>query len=85
MSVGTIIIAASAAFAFAIAGSALAHNGKAETVTPKFERAIPNIPGKSLVTLEAEYASGAASVPHTCKVRFHLRLCDLGRDRIEGE
>jgi hypothetical protein len=38
MSVGTIIIVASAAFDFAIAGSALAHNGKAETVTPKFER-----------------------------------------------
>jgi len=34
-------------------------------VTPKFERAIPNIPGKSLVTLEVEYAPGAASVPHT--------------------
>ena len=46
-------------------GSALAHNGQAETVTPKFERAIPNIPGKSLVTLEVEYAPGAASVPHT--------------------
>jgi quercetin dioxygenase-like cupin family protein len=65
MSVRTIIIAASAAFAVAIAGSALAHDGKAETVTPKFERAIPNIPGKSLVTLEVEYAPGAASVPHT--------------------
>ncbi|SDJ36209.1 hypothetical protein SAMN05216338_104728 [Bradyrhizobium sp. Rc2d] len=38
MSVGTIIIAASAAFAFAIAGFALAHNGKAETVAPKFEQ-----------------------------------------------
>jgi quercetin dioxygenase-like cupin family protein len=65
MSVRAIIIAASAAFAFAIAGSALAHDDKAETVTPKFERAIPNIPGKSLVTLEVEYAPGAASVPHT--------------------
>ena len=46
-------------------GSALAHNGQAETVTPKFERAIPNIPGESLVTLEAVYAPGAAPVPHT--------------------
>ncbi len=35
MSVGTITIVASAAFAFAIARPALAHNGKAETVTPK--------------------------------------------------
>jgi len=40
-------------------------DGKAETVTPKFEGAIPNIPGKSLVALEGEYATGAASVPHT--------------------
>jgi quercetin dioxygenase-like cupin family protein len=59
------MVAAGAAFASAIAGSALAHDGKTETVTPKFEQAIPNIPGKSLVTLEVEYAPGAASVPHT--------------------
>jgi quercetin dioxygenase-like cupin family protein len=59
------MVAASAAFALAVAGSALARDRKTETVTPKFEQAIPNIPGKSLVTLEVEYAPGAASVPHT--------------------
>jgi quercetin dioxygenase-like cupin family protein len=64
MSVRPTMVAASA-FALAIAGSALAHDGKTERVTPKFEQAIPNIPGKSLVTMEVEYAPGAASVPHT--------------------
>jgi quercetin dioxygenase-like cupin family protein len=59
------MVAASAALALAVAGSALAHDRKTETVTPEFEQAIPNIPGKSLVSLEVEYAPGAASVPHT--------------------
>jgi quercetin dioxygenase-like cupin family protein len=30
-----------------------------------FEAAIPNIPGKSLLAMEVDYAPGAASVPHT--------------------
>ena len=54
-----------ACFAVAIAGPAQAHDGKAETVTPNFDQAIPNIPGKSLVAVEVEYPPGAASVPHT--------------------
>ena len=37
----------------------------AETVTRNFEAAIPNIPGKSLLAVEVDYAPGAASVPHT--------------------
>lgn len=65
VSIRTIIIAASAAFVFAIAGCALAHDGKAETATPKFEQAIPNIPGKSLIAVKVDYAPGAASLPHT--------------------
>jgi quercetin dioxygenase-like cupin family protein len=48
----------------ALAGSALAHDGKVETVTPKFEQAIPNIPGKSLIAVEVDYAPSAASPPH---------------------
>jgi quercetin dioxygenase-like cupin family protein len=59
------IVAATCALAFAVAGSALAHDGQTETVTPKFDQAIPNIPGKSLVILEVDYAPGAASPPHT--------------------
>jgi quercetin dioxygenase-like cupin family protein len=64
MKVRTIVTAIGTAFAFAIAGPAPAHDGQAETVTPKFDQAIPNIPGKSLVVLEVDYAPGAASPPH---------------------
>jgi quercetin dioxygenase-like cupin family protein len=59
-----IVAAACAALAFAIAGPVLAHGGQAEVVTPKFDQAIPNIPGKSLVVVEVDYAPGAASPPH---------------------
>jgi len=58
------IVAATCA-AIAIAGAAVAHDAQAETVTLKFDQAIPNIPGKSLVVLEVDYAPGAASPPHT--------------------
>ncbi|QJP13469.1 cupin domain-containing protein [Starkeya sp. ORNL1] len=80
MSIRTLIVAASTAFAVTIAGSALAHGGKAETVTPKFEQAIPNIPGKSLVSLEVEYAPGAASVPH-----MHAKSAFIYAYVISGE
>jgi quercetin dioxygenase-like cupin family protein len=36
-----------------------------EAITPNFEHAIPNIPGKSLVALVVDYAPGGASRPHT--------------------
>ncbi len=36
-----------------------------ETVTPHFDHAIPNIPGKSLVALVVDYAPGGASPSHT--------------------
>lgn len=35
-----------------------------ETVTPVFERAIPNIPGKSLAVLVVDYAPGGKSTSH---------------------
>jgi hypothetical protein len=41
--------------ALAIATSAAAQDG-GETITPHFERAIPNIPGKSLAALVVDYA-----------------------------
>jgi quercetin dioxygenase-like cupin family protein len=59
------ITAACAALAFSLAGSVSAHDGDAETVTKKFEAVIPNIPGKSLIAVEVDYAPGAASAPHT--------------------
>lgn len=36
-----------------------------EKVTPNFNQAIPNIPGKSLIAVEVDYAPGAASPSHT--------------------
>ncbi|AUT73620.1 cupin domain-containing protein [Paraburkholderia hospita] len=38
--------------------------GTGETVTPNFNRAIPNVPGKSLVAVVVDYAPGGASPPH---------------------
>jgi quercetin dioxygenase-like cupin family protein len=63
MRIQTIIAATCAAFAFSMAGPI--HDGEAQTVTKNFEAAIPNIPGKSLISVEVNYAPGAASVPHT--------------------
>ena len=65
MKIGTIIAASCAAFAFSAAGPISAHDSKEETVTTNFEAAIPNIPGKSLIAVEVDYAPGAASPPHT--------------------
>src|SRR3546814_12907900 len=48
-----------------MAGLGYAHDDEAETVTKNFEAAIPNIPGKSLIALEVDYAPGAASPSHT--------------------
>ena len=60
-----IIAATCAAFAFGMVAPASARDGKAETVTKNFAAAIPNIPGKSLIAVEVNYAPGQASVPHT--------------------
>ena len=65
MKIRTIIAATCTALAFSMAGPVSAHAGEAETVTKNFEAAIPNIPGKSLIALEVDYAPGAASTPHT--------------------
>ena len=62
MKIQTAVIAGCAALVFAVAA---ATGAQAETVTPKFEQAIPNIPGKSLIAVEVDYAPGAASVSHT--------------------
>src|SRR3546814_14413383 len=63
MKIRTTVVAICAAVA--IAGSAVAHDVQTETVVPKFDQAIPNIPGKSLVVVEVDYAPGAASPSHT--------------------
>jgi quercetin dioxygenase-like cupin family protein len=64
MTIRTIIGAASAAIAIAIAAPASARD-VGDKVTPNFQQAIPNIPGKSLIAVVVDYPPGGASVPHT--------------------
>jgi quercetin dioxygenase-like cupin family protein len=59
-----IILSLVAATGFTFAGVATAH-GAGDTVKPNFSRAIPNIPGKSLIAVEVSYTPGGASHPHT--------------------
>jgi quercetin dioxygenase-like cupin family protein len=63
MNIRSIKRAACAAVALGIALSASAHSA-AETVTPNFQHAIPNVPGKSLTAVVVDYAPGAASSAH---------------------
>jgi quercetin dioxygenase-like cupin family protein len=62
-SVRAALTVACATVAFTTALPALAH-GAGETVTPSFDEAIPNVPGKSLRAVVVDYAPGAASAPH---------------------
>src|SRR4029077_19142384 len=57
------LVAACAAIAFLAPLPATAQ-GTGETVTPNFNRAIPNIRGKSLVAVVVDYAPGGASPSH---------------------
>ena len=41
-----------------------AAQSRGEVITPNFEQAIPNIPGKSLVAVVVDYAPGGASHSH---------------------
>ncbi|MCK3780994.1 cupin domain-containing protein [Ensifer sesbaniae] len=59
-----IVGAAYAATAIATAMPVAAH-GATETVTPHFEKAIPNIPGKTMKVVIVDYPPGGASVPHS--------------------
>ena len=70
MKIRSILTATCAALALSTAAPVYAHDASAhdsgrETVKKNFEAAIPNIPGKSLIAVEVDYAPGAASVPHT--------------------
>jgi quercetin dioxygenase-like cupin family protein len=65
MTMRTIIAATCATLAFSIVGAVSPHDAEAQSITKNFEAAIPNIPGKSLVALEVDYAPGAATPSHT--------------------
>ena len=65
MKIRTIIAATRAALVFWMDGPFYAPNNETETVTKIFAEDIPNIPGKSLLAVEVDYAPGAASPSHT--------------------
>lgn len=54
-------IAVAALAGMAMAGSITVRADQTEMVVPRFDKAIPNIPGKSLVVVEVDYPPGAAS------------------------
>jgi quercetin dioxygenase-like cupin family protein len=64
MRIRSIIVAACAAIAIATATPSAARS-VGQKVTPHFEQAIPNIPGKSLIAVVVDYAPGGASPSHT--------------------
>jgi quercetin dioxygenase-like cupin family protein len=72
------LVVAYAALALATISPAFAHEG--DRVTPNFEQAIPNIPGKSLITVVVDYPPGAASAPHT-----HARSAFIYAYVVAGE
>ncbi|MDL2409708.1 cupin domain-containing protein [Rhizobium calliandrae] len=65
MNFRTVIAAISITFALSMAGAVSAQDSEAQAVTKNFDAAIPNIPGKSLIAVEVDYAPGGASTPHT--------------------
>jgi quercetin dioxygenase-like cupin family protein len=65
MKASIIVTAVCALLGVGLSSSVLAEDGHAETVAPKFNQAIPNLAGKSLVVVEVDYPPGAASPPHT--------------------
>jgi quercetin dioxygenase-like cupin family protein len=65
MKIGPTTLASCAALLLAMVGAAFAYDGQTETVTKNFEATIPNIPGKSLIAVQVEYAPGAASPSHS--------------------
>ncbi|BFG78268.1 cupin domain-containing protein [Paraburkholderia terrae] len=63
MNIRSVLAAACVTVAFPVEMSATAH-ATGETVTPSFEHAIPNIPGKALTAVVVDYAPGGASPSH---------------------
>ena len=57
-------VAAATIGAVASASASAPAHETTEKVTPAFRQAIPNIPGKSLISVVVDYAPGAASRPH---------------------
>jgi quercetin dioxygenase-like cupin family protein len=71
----------------ALATPALAQKSP-ETVAPKFEHVIPNIPGKSLVSVEVTFPPGVTALPHHHAKSAFLYVYVLSGEiesQLEGE
>jgi quercetin dioxygenase-like cupin family protein len=75
-----------AAGVLAVALAAASWSG--ESVTPKFEHSISNIPGKSLIAVEVVFPPGDVSVPHHHAPSAFLYVYVISgtiRSQVEGE
>jgi quercetin dioxygenase-like cupin family protein len=63
MNLRSALVTACAGLALTAALPAAAH-GSGDTITPNFDHAIPNIPGKSLTAVIVDYAPGGATPAH---------------------
>ncbi len=60
----------------------------AESVTPKFSQAVPNIPGKSVIAVEVLFPPGTAAAPHRHPKSAFLYVYVISgqiRSQVEGE
>jgi quercetin dioxygenase-like cupin family protein len=64
MNLHRVLLSVVTATSMVFAVAAVAHDA-GDSVKPNFARAIPNIPGKSLIAVEVSYPPGGASHPHT--------------------
>ncbi|QRM33753.1 cupin domain-containing protein [Microvirga sp. VF16] len=60
----SVSVIGAAGIALTLANMPASAQGQGETVKTVFERAIPNIPGKTLIALEVAYAPGGKSPSH---------------------
>ena len=85
MKIRTIIAATCAALAFSMAGPVSPMMAKRKPSRRTSRRPFP-ISRQVADRRGGRLRAGRGlPVPHPREVGFHLRLCDLGRDRVEGE
>ncbi|MEO7336260.1 MAG: cupin domain-containing protein [Caldimonas sp.] len=69
------------------ATSSHAHGPTEETVKPRLQQALPNVPGKQFTAVTVEFAPGAAAKPHRHGEAFVYAYVLAGtvRSQLEGE
>jgi quercetin dioxygenase-like cupin family protein len=76
-----------AALLLAAAAGASAHGPAEETVTPRLQQALPNVPGKSFSAITVDFAPGVAAKPHRHGEAYVYAYVLAGavRSQLEGE